>query len=69
MMANLVNIFGPRGVQTFLLQNAIESLQTISQVYLDQLSDCSQQLELKLDAGDQISRRAMIRGPNGDSTE
>jgi chromosome segregation ATPase len=31
-MANLVNIFGPRGVQTFLLQNAIESLQTISQV-------------------------------------
>ena len=31
-MANLVNIFGPRGVQTFLLQNVIESLQTISQV-------------------------------------
>jgi hypothetical protein len=31
-MANLVSIFEPRGVQTFLLQNAIESLQTISQV-------------------------------------
>jgi DNA repair exonuclease SbcCD ATPase subunit len=68
-MANLVNIFGPRGVQTFLLQNAIESLQTISQVYLDQLSDCSQRLELKLDAGDRISRRAMIRGPNGNFIE
>ena len=68
-MTSLVNTFGPRGVQTFLLQNAIESLQSISQVYLDELSDGSQRLELKLDAGDRISRRAMIRGPNGDFIE
>jgi len=68
-MTNLVNIFGPRGVQTFLLQNAIDTLQTISQVYLDELGDGSQRLELKLDAGDRISRRAMIRGADGEFVE
>ena len=65
-MTNLADIFGPRGVQTFLLQNAIGTLQSISQVYLDELSDGSQRLELKLDSGDRISRRALIRGPDGD---
>lgn len=68
-MTNLVNIFGPRGVQTYILQNAIDSLQRISQVYLDELSDGSQRLELKLDAGDRISRRAMIRGADGEFVE
>ena len=68
-MTNLVNVFGPRGVQTFLLQNAINTLQTISQVYLDELSDGSQRLELTLDAGDRISRRAFISGSDGNFME
>ena len=68
-MANLADIFGVRGVQTFLLQNAIEALQSISQTYLDELSDGSQRLELSLDTSDRISRKAMIRNPNGVFTE
>lgn len=68
-MTNLVNIFGPRGVQTYLLQNAINSLQTVSQMYLDELSDGTQRLELSLDAGDRISRTAMIRRSDGSFVE
>jgi len=59
-MTSLADIFGQRGVQTFLL-NAIDTLQSISQVHLDELSDGSQRLELILDASDRISREAMIR--------
>jgi DNA repair exonuclease SbcCD ATPase subunit len=64
-MTNLADAFGARGVQTFVLQNAIEALQTISQTYLDELSDGSQRLELSLDTGDRISRKAMVRSPDG----
>jgi DNA repair exonuclease SbcCD ATPase subunit len=68
-MTNLADAFGARGVQTFVLQNAIEALQTISQTYLDELSDGSQRLELSLDAGDRISRKAMVRSPGGGFVE
>jgi DNA repair exonuclease SbcCD ATPase subunit len=64
-MTNLADIFGARGVQTFVLQNAIEALQSIAHTYLDELSDGSQRLELSLEASDRISRKAMIRSPDG----
>lgn len=51
------------------LQSTINSLQRISHVYLDELSDGSQQLELKLDAGDRISRTAKIRASDGTFVE
>jgi DNA repair exonuclease SbcCD ATPase subunit len=68
-MTNLADVFGARGIQTFLLQSAIDMLQSVAQLYLDELSDGSQRLELKLDAGDRISRKASIRGPDGEFIE
>jgi hypothetical protein len=64
-MANLADIFGARGVQTFVLQNTIEALQSISQTYLDELSDGSQRLELLLDTSNRISQKTMICSPDG----
>lgn len=61
LMTELAGAFGQRGVQTFILQNAVELLQSTTQFYLDELSDGSQRLELTLDSGDRISRRALIR--------
>ena len=58
--------FGQRGVQTYVLQNTVESLERASQNYLDHLSDGSQRLELSLDAGDKIVRNAFVRGPDGE---
>lgn len=58
--------FGQRGVQTFLLQNTVESLQRTAQLYLSYLSEDSQRLELTLDAGDKIVRSAFVRGADGD---
>ena len=58
--------FGQRGVQTFLLQNTVESLQRIAQIYLSYLSEDSQRLELSLDAGDKILRSAFVLGSDGE---
>jgi DNA repair exonuclease SbcCD ATPase subunit len=69
VMKELSDSFGPRGVQTFVLQNVVEVLQTISQTYLDDLSDGSQRLVLSLDAGDRISRTASVRGADGEFKE
>ena len=65
MMSDLGEAFGQRGVQTFVLQNVVGALQSATQIYLDELSDGAQRLELSLDAGDRISRTAYIRGPDG----
>lgn len=64
-MTSLADVFGPRGIQTFVLQTAIDALESISQAYLEELSNGSQRLELALDAGDKISRKAFICGPDG----
>jgi DNA repair exonuclease SbcCD ATPase subunit/DNA repair exonuclease SbcCD nuclease subunit len=65
MMKSLAEALGQRGVQTFVLQNAVTSLQTAAQLFLDDLSDGAQRLQLSLDSGDRISRRALIRGADG----
>jgi DNA repair exonuclease SbcCD ATPase subunit len=64
-MTGLAESLGQRGVQTFVLQNVVDALQTVSQMYLDELSDGAQRLELSLDAGDRISRTAFVRGADG----
>ena len=64
-LAELAVAMGPRGVQTFLLQNAVALLQSTAQSYLNELSDGSLRLELDLDAGDRISRRALVRDADG----
>ena len=68
-MVQLNDIFGARGIQTFILQNAVEVLQTISQSYLDELSDGNQRLEISLDNSDRILRRAYIRNNKGTFSE
>lgn len=64
-MTNLVDAFGPRGIQTFILQNIVIALEAASQIYLDELSEGQQRLAISLEAGDRISRTASIRGPDG----
>ena len=65
-MTELAESLGQRGVQTFVLLNVVDALQTVSQMYLDELSDGAQRLELSLDTGDRISRTAFVRGADGD---
>jgi DNA repair exonuclease SbcCD ATPase subunit len=69
VMAGLSDAFGQRGIQTFVMQNAVSLLQSLSQSYLDDLSDGAQSLEMALDAGDRISRRAFVRGGDGEYRE
>jgi DNA repair exonuclease SbcCD ATPase subunit len=69
VMAGLSDAFGQRGIQTFVMQNAVSLLQSLSQSYLDDLSDGAQGLEMALDAGDRISRRAFVRGGDGEYRE
>lgn len=68
-MSDLGERFGQRGVQTYILQNAVDSLQTLAQTYLDQMSNGSLRLELSLDAGDKITRRAFVLGSDGQFKE
>jgi ATPase involved in DNA repair len=65
IMSNLAEHFGPRGVQTFILQNTVHALQLASQYYLDELSDGSLRLELILDSGDRILRSASVLKSDG----
>ena len=67
--SDLTDCFGPKGIQAFVLQHAVEALQTTTQDYLNELSDGSLKLELELDAGDKISRSAHIRAPDGSYME
>ena len=68
-LSSLSDVFGMKGIQNYIQQNAIEALQLISQAYLDELSDGSLRLSLCLDAGDRIDRRAFVRLPDGDFAE
>ena len=65
LMKDLSDAFGQRGVQTFVLQNAVYSLEAQTQVYLDDLSDGVQRLELSLGDDDRILRRALVREVDG----
>jgi DNA repair exonuclease SbcCD ATPase subunit len=64
-MAALSDAFGNKGIQTYVLQNAVNDLQSLSQKYLNDLSDGTQRLELSFDAGDRISRQAFVCESDG----
>ena len=66
LLAGVGERFSAKGVQTFLLQNTVETLQNKAQVYLSSLSEDSQRLGLQLETGDKILRTASIRGNDGD---
>jgi DNA repair exonuclease SbcCD ATPase subunit len=63
LMKELSSAFGQRGIQVFILQNALQSLQAVSQSYLDDLSETSLELKLSLDDGDRIMRQASVASP------
>lgn len=62
VLKDLTDLFGSRGVQSFVLQNALSFLGGSADLYLSKLSQGTQKLELKLDLDDRISRRAMVLG-------
>jgi len=64
-MSSLAANFGPRGVQTFILQNAVNALQLGSQSYLDELSGNTLHLKFELDTSDRISRTAEVLSSDG----
>lgn len=61
--------FGARGIQTYILKNAVHALECASQEYLDELSDRMLKLELELDSGDRILRNAYVLGNDGTWTQ
>jgi DNA repair exonuclease SbcCD ATPase subunit len=61
--------FGARGIQTYILKNAVHALQSASQEYLDVLSDRMLKLELELDSGDRILRNVFVLGTDGTWTQ
>ncbi|KAG7352086.1 SMC domain containing protein [Nitzschia inconspicua] len=65
LLSDVAERCGQRGVQAYILQNVVESLQLSAQRYLDCLSEGGQRLELSLDAGEKFSRMAYVRGPDG----
>jgi DNA repair exonuclease SbcCD ATPase subunit len=62
VMGDLTDAFGSRGIQTFALQGAVSTLESLTSALLNELSEGTQQLQLSLDAGDRIARRAFVRG-------
>ena len=60
LMKDMSAAFGKRGVQVFVLRNALEALKFASQSYLDELSDSTLDLRLHLDDGDRILRLAGV---------
>ncbi|EED89184.1 ABC transporter, partial [Thalassiosira pseudonana CCMP1335] len=61
----LVDTFGSKGVQAFVLYNVVKSLQQCSQYYLDELSEGSLQLNLEVGTNDSILKQAAVRNLDG----
>ena len=66
VLSQLIDMLGSRGVQSFLLQNAVDALQYASQAYLYELSDGQQKLELSIETGDRITKIAHVKGQDGE---
>jgi DNA repair exonuclease SbcCD ATPase subunit len=65
VMSDICDKFGPKGIQTYVMAGAVSTLEFTTQILLDELSDGTQRIELTLDSGDCIARKAYIRGENG----
>ncbi|KAL3792558.1 hypothetical protein HJC23_005528 [Cyclotella cryptica] len=62
---SLIEVFGTKGIQTFILRNIVKALEYYSQSYLDELSDGSLQLLLRVGSNDNIIKQAKIQNPDG----
>lgn len=63
--ALLADIFGPKGIQAFVLRDTVQSLQDCSQAFLDELSDGSLHLRMKIGSNDNIIKQPAIRNCDG----
>eukprot|EP00956_Cyclotella_meneghiniana_P030441 scaffold76682_cov82-Cyclotella_meneghiniana.AAC.1 len=63
---SLIDVFGSKGIQTFVLRNLVKALQYCSQSYLDELSDGSLKLVFEVGQNDNIIKQA--KTINGDGT-
>lgn len=61
----LVDTFGPKGVQAFVLRNTVQALQFCAQSYLDELSDGTLRLILQMGQSDSIMKQSAVRNPDG----
>ena len=61
----LADMFGPKGVQAFVLRNVIQALQICSQSYLDELSDGALHLRVEVGSNDSILKQAAVRNLDG----
>jgi len=69
VMGELSDAFGQRGIQMFVLQNAVAMLESVSNFYLNQLSDGTMKLQLSLDSTDRILKRAFVLVSKGQFKE
>lgn len=63
--ASLADIFGTKGIQTFVLRNIVKALEYYSQSYLDELSDGSLQLVFEVGQNDNIVKQAKVLNGDG----
>lgn len=63
---SLIDVFGTKGIQTFVLRNLVKALEYCSQSYLDELSDGSLKLVFEVGQNDNIIKQA--KTVNGDGT-
>jgi DNA repair exonuclease SbcCD ATPase subunit len=63
--ASLTDIFGTKGIQTFVLRNIVKALEYYSQSYLDELSDGSLQLVFEVGQNDNIVKQAKVLNGDG----
>ena len=65
LYSSLVDIFGSKGIQAFVLRNMVKALQHYSKAYLDELSDGSLELALDIGSNDNIMKFAKVQNPDG----
>lgn len=56
--SSLIDVFGSKGIQTFVLRNIVKALEYYSQSYLDVLSEGSLQLVIEVGQNDSIIKQA-----------
>jgi DNA repair exonuclease SbcCD ATPase subunit len=55
--SSLIDVFGSKGIQTFVLRNIVKALEYYSQCYLDELSEGSLQLVIEIGQNDSIIKQ------------
>ena len=69
LMNELSLAFGQRGIQAFIFRNVVSMLQSVTQSYLDKLSDGTQIMDLNLDSADRVQKCTYVRLSNNQFKE